>query len=85
MNLSDLDEDAPGRVMSEREQRRDFGLKRVFGRRYMELRRLTETGLRELFVDRRSTRRCGAALLATSCSAVRPKTERHVRTKKSLR
>src|SRR6478735_2807956 len=51
LNLSDLSDDAVDAVMSELETLRDDGLRRVFGRRYMELRRLTEARLRELFVE----------------------------------
>ena len=52
LNLSDLaDEELPG-VMRDLEHRRTrSGLQRVFGGRYMQLRRLTEARLRQLFVD----------------------------------
>jgi hypothetical protein len=52
LNLSDLSDAELESVMSDLEWRRAHaGLRRVFGRRYMELRRHTETKLRRLFVD----------------------------------
>jgi hypothetical protein len=52
LNLSDLAAAEIDAVMRELEERRaGSGLKRVFGRRYMELRRLTEARLYELFLQ----------------------------------
>ena len=52
LNLSDLDETELASVLRDLEQRRAAsGLKRVFGRRYMEMRRLTEARLYELFLQ----------------------------------
>ena len=52
LNLSDLDESELEVVVQDLARRRkDSGLKRVVGRKYMELRRLTEVRLRELFVE----------------------------------
>ena len=50
LNLSDLSEAEAARVIAGLDARRRDGHQRVFGRRYMELRRLTEARLRELFV-----------------------------------
>ena len=52
LNLSDLSAPELDAVMSDLERRRACtGLQRVFGRRYMELRRLTEDRLCRLFID----------------------------------
>ncbi|HKW95632.1 MAG TPA: hypothetical protein VJX92_27340 [Methylomirabilota bacterium] len=52
LNLSDLAEAELAAVMQDLEQRRALsGLKRVFGPRYMRLRRLTEDRLHELFLQ----------------------------------
>jgi hypothetical protein len=52
LNLSDLDEAELAPVMQDLERRRaSSGLKRVFGARYMQLRRLTEGRLYELFLQ----------------------------------
>jgi hypothetical protein len=52
LNLSDLDEAELAAVMQDLERRRaSSGLKRVFGARYMHLRRLTEGRLYELFLQ----------------------------------
>jgi hypothetical protein len=51
LNLSDLAEPELAAVMQDLERRRvSSGLKRVFGARYMHLRRLTEGRLYELFL-----------------------------------
>ena len=50
LNLSDLDGIQLESVMGELDDLRGVGLRRVFGRRYMELRRLTESRLYDLFV-----------------------------------
>jgi hypothetical protein len=51
-NLSDLDEQQLARVLVVLEDTRRAGAhSRVFGRRYMHLRRLTEQRLYELFVE----------------------------------
>ncbi|WP_172203215.1 hypothetical protein [Niveibacterium sp. COAC-50] len=52
LNLSDLADDALQQVLDELNARRsaDAGYQRFFGRRYMQLRRLTEARMRELFV-----------------------------------
>jgi hypothetical protein len=51
LNLSDLSAEELSIVMRDLEDRRaEEGLKRVFGRRYMELRRLTEERLYDLFI-----------------------------------
>jgi hypothetical protein len=50
--LSDLTDDELSDVLGDLHRRRiERGLKRVFGGRYMDLRRLTEAKLRRLFVD----------------------------------
>jgi hypothetical protein len=52
LNLSDLPESELAHVMQDLERRRAAsGLKRVFGPRYMHLRRLTEARLYELFLQ----------------------------------
>jgi len=52
LNLSDLDEAELAAAMQDLERRRaSSGLKRVFGARYMQLRRLTEGRLYELFLQ----------------------------------
>ena len=51
LSLSDLPVDEATAVMAELHARRRNGYQRVFGRRYMELRQLTEARLRELFVE----------------------------------
>jgi hypothetical protein len=51
LNLSDLAEPELGRVLAELRSLRTSGLRRVFGARYMQLRRLTEARLREQFVE----------------------------------
>lgn len=52
LNLSDLSEAELVRVLSELNRQGASGSsKRIFGRRYMELRRLTETKLRRLFIE----------------------------------
>lgn len=50
-NLSSLDGPELEYVLAELQERRSAGLKRVFGPKYMALRRLTEHRLRELFVQ----------------------------------
>ncbi len=51
LNLSDLDLDEADRVMADMDRLRAAGRQfRPFGRRYLELRRLTEQRLRELFI-----------------------------------
>jgi hypothetical protein len=50
-NLSTIEGPELDRVLVELDRRRSAGLKRVFGQRYMVLRRLTEHRLRELFVE----------------------------------
>jgi len=52
LNLSDLTEDALQGVLAALNARRaeEAGYKRFFGRRYMQLRRLTEARMRELFI-----------------------------------
>lgn len=60
LNLSDLTKTELAVVMRDLDDRRaSSGLKRVFGRRYMELRALTEARLHELFLEAggRPTRR----------------------------
>jgi hypothetical protein len=53
LNLSDLPEDALDSVLGELARERAEGASsRVFGRRYMELRRLTEEKLRQRFIAR---------------------------------
>jgi hypothetical protein len=49
LNLSDLDPVEAESVIARLEGLRAHGFQRVFGRRYMELRRVTEARLRELF------------------------------------
>src|SRR5262245_13835807 len=52
LNLSELAPQDLDRVIDQLAQRRrSSGLKRIFGRRYMEMRRLTEARLYGLFVD----------------------------------
>lgn len=52
LNLSDLTKTELAVVMRDLDDRRvNSGLKRVFGRRYMELRALTEARLHELFLE----------------------------------
>jgi hypothetical protein len=52
LNLSDLNESDLARVLEDMLQRRQSGrLQRVFGARYMALRRLTEAWLRALFIN----------------------------------
>jgi hypothetical protein len=53
LNLSDLPSREVGSVIDELMRRRtsDQTFKRVFGRRYMQLRELTETRLRKLFAE----------------------------------
>jgi hypothetical protein len=52
LNLSDLTEkEVPGVMRDLARRRKESGLQRVFGGRYMQLRRLTEVKLRQLFVD----------------------------------
>ena len=50
-NLSTLDGPQLERVLAELQQRRSTGLKRVFGPKYVALRRLTERRLRDLFIE----------------------------------
>lgn len=51
LNLSDLEEPELSRVIAElAERKRASGLKRIFGRRYMSLRQLTEARLYEKFI-----------------------------------
>jgi hypothetical protein len=51
LNLSDLADKELEVVMRDLEQRRaDAGLRRVFGRRYIQMRRRTESRMRELFI-----------------------------------
>lgn len=50
LNLSDLPDGAVPSVLAGLEASRGADSRRVFGRRYMELRRLTERRMRELFV-----------------------------------
>jgi hypothetical protein len=51
LNLSDLSQSDLGVVVADMTRRRgESGLKRVFGPRYMALRRLTEARLRDLFI-----------------------------------
>ena len=50
-NLSTLEGTELDHVLAELQGRRSAGLKRVFGPKYMALRRLTERRLRELFVE----------------------------------
>ena len=51
LNLSDLGAPEIEQVLADLQQRRSTGHQRVFGRRYMELRRMTEHKLRTLFVE----------------------------------
>ena len=51
LNLSDLAEPDLVDVLADLRSLRTSGLRRVFGGRYMQLRRLTETRLRERFVE----------------------------------
>ena len=52
LNLSDISGDAREKVIEALGRRRAIGQsQRIFGRRYMELRRLTEARLRELFIS----------------------------------
>jgi hypothetical protein len=52
LNLSDLDDDGLAAVLAELDAERTSGVcGRVFGRRYMDLRRRTEEKLRALFID----------------------------------
>jgi hypothetical protein len=52
LNLSDLSEAELARVLGElNQQGAASSSKRIFGRRYMELRRLTEAKLRRLFIE----------------------------------
>jgi hypothetical protein len=56
LNLCDVAETDLGWIMKDLERRRaTSGLKRVFGPRYMHLRRLTETRLHELFLEAGAT------------------------------
>src|SRR5262245_43808423 len=50
-NLSDLDEDRLAAVIDDLTRERHKTHQRLFGRRYMELRRVTEARLRDLFVQ----------------------------------
>ena len=51
LNLSELSDPELTAVLAELDARRQRGSHRVFGPRYMELRRLTEARLRRLFAD----------------------------------
>ncbi|HWZ91494.1 MAG TPA: hypothetical protein VNW92_21680, partial [Polyangiaceae bacterium] len=52
LNLSDLAEPELAVVISELARRRaESGLKRIFGQKYIEMRRLTEARLHDLFVE----------------------------------
>lgn len=50
-NLSTLEEPLLAQVLADLERRRAYGLKRVFGPKYIALRRLTERRLRTLFIE----------------------------------